>query len=105
MLRKLYEYGIRGLPLDWFRSYLTDRRQSVRIVDSFSAPEHTSCGVPQGSIIGPVLFLLYVNELPMLSDSRCTLFADDTTLTRSNYNYNALVNDANAYLHKIIDFA
>ena len=66
LLRKLYAYGIRGLPLEWFKSYLNGRTQRVRIGDSYSEPKNISCGVPQGSIIGPILFLLYINDLPLI---------------------------------------
>ena len=59
LLEKLQKYGIRGVPLQWFTSYLTNRRQYVRIDNADSEMLTMTCGVPQGSTLGPLLFLLY----------------------------------------------
>ena len=82
LLTKLYHYGIRGTPHDWLRSYLTDRKQFVSLDDCNSNLSNISCGVPQGSILGPLLFLIFVNDLPNCDGFfDYTLFADDTSIS------------------------
>ena len=82
LLAKLNHYGIRGIANDWFKSYLSNRQQYTRVGDSESNLRHVSRGVPQGSNLGPLLFLLFINDLPNSSNFfQYTLFADDSTLT------------------------
>ena len=64
LLSKLYLYGIRGAPHNWFESYLHNRRQYVKIDSTKFSYENITCGIPQGSTLVPLLFLLYVNDLP-----------------------------------------
>ena len=81
LLKKLEHYGIRGVALEWFRNYLHDRKQYVYYNGEISSQQDVTCGVPQGSVLGPLLFIIYTNDLPnALRDSRCILFADDTTI-------------------------
>ena len=78
---KLSHYGIRGVVLDWLKSYLRNRYQFVQYNKSTSSFKTITCGVPQGSILGPLVFLLYVNDLCNVSKLfEVILFADDTNL-------------------------
>jgi hypothetical protein len=81
LINKLRNYGFGGSLLKWFTSYLTGRRQCVTVLGATSNTLPISSGVPQGSILGPVLFLLYVNDLPdSVTTSQVAMFADDTKL-------------------------
>ena len=81
LISKLYKYGIRGNLLQWFKSYLENRKQFVQIHTSKSNTETVTCGVPQGSILGPLLFILYINDLSNVTDALFPiLFADDTSV-------------------------
>lgn len=96
LLKKLEKSGIRGSTLDWFRSYLTDRRQCVRVGNYQSSVKHIRFGVPQGSILGPTLFLLYINDIHELkipgADIIC--YADDTAIVFKESNWNEVLKSA-----------
>ena len=81
LLRKMEHYGIRRMALQWFKSYLTDRKQYVYLNGHASALKEISCGIPQGSVLGPLQFLIYINDLPNISEIfKFHLFADDTNI-------------------------
>ena len=102
LLSKLELYGIRGHPLNWFKSYLSDRKFSVSLSGSSSPDKTVNIGIPQGSILGPLLFIIYNNELPKVSKVlSTTLFADDTNFSISSNSYDNLVYTLNEELDKI----
>ena len=80
LIKKLNAYGIRGLTLDWIKSFLSDRHQYVKVNDKLSKEGKVLSGVPQGSVLGPLLFVMYINDLPEVTNSDMYLFADDTKL-------------------------
>ena len=77
LMQKLKQHGITGKLLTWLENYLTDRFFQVRVDGALSQPVAVSSGVPQGSVLGPILFLIYVNDIPNLVTSKITIFADD----------------------------
>ena len=82
LIKKLELYGIRGTELLWFTSYLNERTQVCKLGKTLSSKTYIKTGVPQGSNLGPLLFLVYINDLPnCLSNSTPALFADDTNVT------------------------
>ena len=96
LLSKLDFYGVRGKALSWFRSFLTNRSQFVTVSGSDSKSKFMKHGVPQGSVLGPLLFLIYVNDLHIaLRYSLAVLFADDTMLFLQNESLKPIVKQAN----------
>ena len=83
LLKKLYIYGIRGKLLKWLESYLLDRSQTVVVNGHHSIPGTVKSGVPQGTVLGPVLFIIYLNDLEScIKHSITSSFADDTRLKK-----------------------
>ena len=82
-MRKLYNYGVRGLVIDWIKEFLQQRTMSVRVGDSLSEPITPARGVPQGSVLGPRLFLAFINVLPQDLGHNVLLVADDAKIWRT----------------------
>ena len=81
LLGKLDAYGIRGIPLNWFKNYLSNRKQYVELDGIKSQNQTIFCGIPQGSTLRPLLFLIYINDLPNSSEKLSfKIFADDTNV-------------------------
>ena len=102
-MSKLKHYGVRGIPLKWFQTYLCDRTQFVTINDTSSTIKRISIGVPQGSILGPLLFLIYINDLNNCIKHATTYhFADDTNLLEINSSLKKLNSNINSDLSSLV---
>ena len=82
LLGKLEHYGFSGLILNWINVFLKTREQRVQVGGAFSSPTSVDSGVPQGTVLGPLLFLLHINDLPQVVPSQVRLFVDDCLLYR-----------------------
>jgi len=100
-MKKLYHFGIRGNAQNLFASYLSNRKQFVTTYTCKSDKEYITCGIPQGSVLGPTLFLIYINDLPDCHAMQTLLFADDTALLMSGPNILDLQNTINDGLKNV----
>jgi hypothetical protein len=104
LLRKLEHYGIRGSAQNWIKSFLTDRTQKVLVDGACSEEGKVTSGVPQGSVLGPTLFLIFINDISNQINSTMRLFADDCLLYREikgPEDHNTLQRD----LHTLYDWS
>lgn len=108
LIGKLFKYGIRGIALDWFTSYLKDRKHFIQYKSQSSPINLIQTGVPQGSVLGPLLFIIYTNDLPHClsntNSTKCILFADDTTIYETSTDLNRLYNSMNDNLNTLADW-
>ena len=105
LLKKLKYYKLSEETISWFSSYLMGRKQKVFVNNTFSEAEYIICGVPQGSILGPLLFLLFINDLPLSIDNVLTdLYADDTTLYFIDKSQACIEQQLQTALHKLSEW-
>ena len=104
LLSKLPKYGIRGKSFDFFKSYLTSRTQFVKLGGVSSSLLPIDFGVPQGSILGPLLFIIFINDLQNATNLFIKLFADDTFLCAENSNFDLLEREVNLELEKVYEW-
>ena len=101
LIKKLDHYGIRGIANCMLSSYLDNRKQYVSFNNINSSTENIECGVPQGSILGPLLFLIYINDLPNCLKTDPRFFADDTALLIDGKNFADVESVTNSELSHI----
>jgi len=104
LLKILHEKGIRGTELNWFKSYLSNRSQYVSLGGECSDKLLIKLGVPQGSILGPLLFIIYLDSLPTVTNNPLFLFADDTVLLASDSDIGSLTSKINREFKKVCHF-
>ena len=102
LLNKLELYGVRGVALSWMRNYLQNRQFQVKYNGNLSSIRSVNIGLPQGSLIGPICFITYINDLPLVSDKLfSTLYADDTNFSYVGKNFSSMVGVLNTELEKV----
>ena len=104
LLEKMYYIGFSNEVILWFRSYLSNRKFIVNIKDKYSSPGAVTCGVPQGSILGPLLFLLYVNDMKQAIKSELLLYADDSCILMQHKDVKVIEEQLNRDFSSVCDW-
>ena len=107
LLSKLLSLGLSLCFVKWIRTYLSDRRSKVRIGNSYSCPFHLPRGVPQGSVLGPVLFSLFINDLPTFfpTSVKTSLYADDLAIWASSPSVECTTSTVQAALNRMVEWS
>ena len=103
-LEKIKHLGFADSVIFWFRSYLANQTFFVNIGKDFSSPDELSCGVPQSSILGPLIFLLYVNDMPQAVDCNLLLYADDSCIVFGDNDVNEIEKRLNSNFNSLCDW-
>ena len=105
LLKKLEHLGIRGIAQEWFKTYLKGRKQFVTINGVNSSTKLLEYGVPQGSILGPLLFIIYINDLPNISSiTKFILYADDANIFITGSNIDEVYNKLEYFLTVLLNW-
>ena len=104
LMRKLFHYGFNSNALDLIKSYFTNRKQHMKIGDLFSTELFLILGVPQGSVLGPLFFLIFINDLPFIMNLSAKLFADDTTFYDSGNDIVKLISNFKKGLEPLLEW-
>ena len=104
ILKKLMSYGVRCSELNWFTDYLFLRSQVVGVSNQKPSRFYLSSGVPQGSILGPLLFVIFFNDFPEQLSSKCIQYADDTIIYHADKNVNIIENVLNEEIKKLPNY-
>ena len=104
LLQKLYAIGFSKCTVNWFKSYLSNRFFKVNLGNNFSQPASVSCGVPQGFILDPLLFLIYVNDMSQAVKRHLFLYADDSCTVCQHKDINKIEKQLNVDFSNICDW-
>jgi len=103
LIKKLVGFGIKETVLEWFKSYLVNQTQRVKFNGILSSPIGVELGVPQGSVLGPLLFLLYINDIVEVINDKCAirLFADDALIYTMGHSSQEISDNLNEQMLKV----